>query len=122
MLGISNFDEAITEALNKLKLSGYAEAEIKTPISDSKTGMFPYKYISSFENGTKNLNILFFKYVINGENVYHISVSGKNSIVESRLIETILGLHFKWTVSAASSFMLDWRKLRASKEIKGRTS
>jgi hypothetical protein len=45
--------------------------------------------------------------------VYQISVSGKNSIVESRLIETIQGLNYKWTVSAASSFMLDWKKLKA---------
>jgi hypothetical protein len=110
MLEISNFDESITVALNKLKHSGYAEAEIKTPISNAKTEMFPYKYISSFENGTKNLNILFYKYVISGENVYHISVSGKNSMVESRLIEKIQGLNYKWTISAASSFMLDWKK------------
>jgi hypothetical protein len=114
MLEISNFDEAITVALNKLKLSGYAEAEIITPMSNAKGGMFPYKYISSFENGTKNLNILFYKYVVSGETVYHISVSGKNSIVESRLIETIQVLDYKWTVSAASSFMLDWKKLRSN--------
>ncbi len=113
MLGISNFDEDITVALNKLKLSGFPDAEIKTPISNPKTGMFPYKYISSFENGTKNLNILFYKHVIGGETVYHISVSGNNSIVESRLIETIQGLNFEWTVSAASSFMIDWKKLKS---------
>ena len=113
MLEISNFDEAITVAFNKLKLSGYAEAEIKIPISNDKGEMFPYKYISSFENGTKNLNILFYKYDISGETVYHISVSGKNSIVESRLIETIQNLNYKWTVSAASSFMSDWKKLKS---------
>ncbi len=44
-LSFNYINEAITVAFNKLTLSGYAEAEIKTPISNDKGGMFPYEYI-----------------------------------------------------------------------------